>query len=467
MAPKFGTSGLRGLVSELTPELIADYTLAFLLACDTGGRIWVGHDLRASSPAIAQVIADTAVKTGVDVILTGPVPTPALALAAAGAGAVMVTGSHIPADRNGLKFYTRVGEITKEDENAITASLGGHAAAGEPGRVHRAPDVGERFAERYAKAFGPTALVGRKVGVYSHSAVGRDLLMVTLQRLGAQVVELDRSSTFVPVDTEAVDPDTRRSLREWAVAHRLDAIVSMDGDSDRPLMTDETGCVVPGDILGQITAELLGAEVVVTPISSNSGVTEKACFSRVMRTRIGSPFVISGMKEAGGNVVGYEANGGFLLGFTADAPNGPIEPLPTRDSFLPIIATLVASGDAPVSVRVGREPSRFTASDRLQEVPLAAMQALVSGLTESRGARATFLAGLGLHETGLDLTDGVRMSTSTDRILHVRPSGNAPELRLYVEASDPADAEATLVTGLALLRNQLFRQSSNHQALHS
>ncbi len=467
MAPKFGTSGLRGLVSELTPELIADYTLAFMSSCDTGGRIWIGHDLRASSPAIAQVIADTAVKAGAEVILAGPVPTPALALAAAGSGAVMVTGSHIPADRNGLKFYTRAGEITKEDENAITACLGRQGAAGEPGRVHRAPDVGKRFAERYTKALGSTALIGRKIGVYSHSAVGRDLLMETLQRLGAQVVELDRSVTFVPVDTEAVEPETRRRLREWAAAHRLDAIVSMDGDSDRPLVADETGCVVLGDVLGQITAEHLGADIVVTPISSNSGVTDKACFSRVIHTRIGSPYVIAGMKEVGGRVVGYEANGGFLLGFTANTPAGPLEPLPTRDSFLPIIATLVASGDAPVSVRVGREPSRFTASDRLQEVPLAAMQALVSGLAERPDARATFLAGFGLHETGLDLTDGVRMSTSDGRILHVRPSGNAPELRLYVEASDPTDAEATLVTGLALLRNQLFPQTSNHQALHS
>lgn len=141
--------------------------------------------------------------------------------------------------------------------------------------------------------------------------------------------------------------------------------------------------------------------------------------------------------------------------------------LPTRDSFLPIIATLMASSDVPVSVRVGREPSRFTASDRLQDVPLAAMQALVSILAESSNARAIFLAGFGLHETGLDLTDGVRMSTSTGRILHVRPSGNAPELRLYVEASDPSEAEETLVTGLALLRKQLFHQSFDHQEFHS
>ena len=36
MAPKFGTSGVRGLVVEMTPELIGAYTQAFLSACDTG-----------------------------------------------------------------------------------------------------------------------------------------------------------------------------------------------------------------------------------------------------------------------------------------------------------------------------------------------------------------------------------------------------------------------------------------------
>ena len=39
LAPKFGTSGLRGLVSDLTPDLVAAHTRAFLAACETGGAI--------------------------------------------------------------------------------------------------------------------------------------------------------------------------------------------------------------------------------------------------------------------------------------------------------------------------------------------------------------------------------------------------------------------------------------------
>ena len=106
MPPKFGTSGLRGLVTELTPDLVGAYTRAFLTACPTGNAVHVGWDLRASSPDIAASVIDAITTAGLSAIIDGPLPTPALALASLGAGnsAVMITGSHIPADRNGLKF---------------------------------------------------------------------------------------------------------------------------------------------------------------------------------------------------------------------------------------------------------------------------------------------------------------------------------------------------------------------------
>jgi len=126
MAPKFGTSGLRGLVTELTPALVADHVAAFLAACPAGTGLFVARDRRPSSPTLAEVVIDTGRAAGLTVTDCGAVPTPALALAAMGAGAaaVMVTGSHIPADRNGLKFYTPAGEITKAEEATILAALG-------------------------------------------------------------------------------------------------------------------------------------------------------------------------------------------------------------------------------------------------------------------------------------------------------------------------------------------------------
>lgn len=438
MPPKFGTSGLRGLVVELTPDLVAAHVQAFLVACPVGTGLYVGRDLRPSSPDIAQMVIDAAVAAGVDVVDCGDAPTPALALAAmnAGAGAVMITGSHIPADRNGLKFYTPAGEITKDDEAGILAALGRvrHGAGGVA-----TADVGPAYVARYVDAFGANALSGMRIGAYTHSTVGRDLMIDVLAGLGADVTDLGRSDTFIPVDTEAVPEDVRAQLRDWAPG--LDAIVSMDGDGDRPLLTDAAGEVVPGDVLGQITAKLMGAATVVTPVSSNTAVSMLG-FEKVISTRIGSPFVIAGMAGQG-DCVGYEANGGFLLGFETQG----LAPLMTRDSLLPIIAPLVAAKGLGVAALVASQPARFTAADRLQEIPTEVSAALVAKIDTHPGL---LLDQLGLTLERVDRTDGVRMICE-GAIVHLRPSGNAPELRLYVEAESKARCQDLLGQGLSRL----------------
>jgi phosphomannomutase len=446
MPPKFGTSGLRGLVVELTPALIADHVQAFIAACPVGTGIWVGRDLRPSSPQIAGMVMQAAVDAGLPVVDCGDVPTPALALASmnAGAAAVMVTGSHIPADRNGLKFYTPEGEITKDHEAGILAALGQHRNA-NPSVRGKDIAVGIAYAARYTDAFGTDALSGMTVGVYTHSTVGRDLLMQILDRLGAQVVELGRSKTFIPVDTEAVDDATRAQLKGWAAAQPLDAIVSLDGDGDRPLLTDARGDVVPGDVLGQITGSILGADIAVTPVSSNSGA--EALFGSVVRTKIGSPHVILGM-ACGGKVVGYEANGGFLLGFVA---NG-LAPLMTRDAVLPLVVPLIAAKGQGVAALVAGQPTRFTATGRVEDVATDVSLAFVAKLETNLEARAAFLAGIDGVEATVDRTDGLRMTLTDGRIVHLRPSGNAPECRFYAEAGSVTEANAALTRGLIALK---------------
>lgn len=484
MAPKFGTSGLRGLVSDLTPDLVGRHVAAFLHACPVGVGLFVGRDLRGSSPRIAADVVTAARAQGVDVTDCGAVPTPALALAAMGAGAaaVMVTGSHIPADRNGLKFYTPAGEITKDQEAAILAALGPHHAPASRasgasgasralGALHAA-DPGPDFVARYRRAFGAQALQGWRVGVWSHSAVGRDLLIETFAALGATVVQIARAAQFIPVDTEAVSAEARALLAAAVAEHRLDAIASTDGDGDRPLLADATGRVIPGDVLGQITARYLGARVVVTPVSSNTGV-QALGFDSVIRTRIGSPFVIAGMEQAlaadpAARVVGYEANGGFLLGFSAKGGAGPLPALMTRDSHLPLLAPMIAaraavsgapvSGDAAggLAALVARQPARFTAADRLTEVAPDRAAALIARLRDDAGARDAFLHPFAAGAVqGVDTTDGLRLMLDTGRIVHLRPSGNAPELRFYAEAESAPLAEALLTAGLSALRDAL------------
>ncbi|MFQ1702833.1 phosphomannomutase [Loktanella agnita] len=456
MSPKFGTSGLRGLVTELAPDCLADYVGAFLRTCPVGTGLFVAHDLRASSPDIADQVARIGQAQGLTVTVCGPAPTPALALASmqVGAAAIMVTGSHIPADRNGLKFYTPTGEITKADEDAITAALGQQTKAVSGPDPVQDNTVTERYANRYTGPYRD-ALAGMRIGLYAHSAVGRDMLADLLTKLGAEVIALGRANQFVPVDTEAVSQELRTQLRAWAAAHPCDAIVSTDADGDRPLLTDASGTVIPGDILGQITATALGADTVVTPVSSNTGVDQSGCFAQVRRTKIGSPHVIAAMEKAAGRIVGYEANGGFLLGFAADAPHGTLAPLMTRDALLPILAVLAASRETGVAARVAAEPPRFTAADRLQDIPADRSQPFITALATDAAARNGFLAKLDGAAQAVDQTDGLRITLQDGRIVHLRPSGNAPELRFYTEADSADHAQSTLAAGLAALKAQL------------
>ncbi|MER5173997.1 phosphomannomutase [Thioclava kandeliae] len=444
MAPAFGTSGLRGLVTELTPDLVDRYVRAYLASCPQGSALFVGRDLRPSSPDIAEAVIAAAQAAGIDTIDCGAQPTPALAMVAmeAGCGAVMVTGSHIPADRNGLKFYIPSGEISKADESKIKAAYEADEMPAKPaGTARPAPDVKALYNQRYVNSFGSDALAGFRIGVYRHSSVARDVLEDILRGLGADVVSLAHSDTFIPVDTEAVDPETRAQLAKWCSQYKLDAIVSTDGDADRPMVADAEGKVVPGDVLGVITARYVGAEVICTPVSSNDMVRNIREFIDVKLTKIGSPYVIAAMEEALNanrttKVAGFEANGGFILGFST-SHRSVITPLKTRDSLLPILSPLVAAREKGINLAelVQQLPPCFTAADRLQNIDRIKASKFLEGLINNAEVRQDFLSLEGFIQT-IDLTDGLRMNLESGEVIHLRPSGNAPEFRVYAQAAN-------------------------------
>ena len=450
MPPSFGTSGLRGLVTDLTDELVSDYVHAFLTTLCGCNTIYVGRDLRQSSPEIAKTICLVAERAGVDVVDCGAIGTPALALSAmkAGAAAIMVTGSHIPADRNGLKFYRPDGEISKTDEVEISKAYASRTRhTGTTGSYTVNTDAELFYITRYIRAFGNSALSGLRLGVYRHSSVARDTMETILKALGAKIVPLANSDTFIPVDTEAVDPQTRTQFATWCRDHELDAVVSTDGDADRPMLTDATGKVVLGDVLGVLSARVLKAKAVVTPVSSNDMVRRLSDFDAVHLSRIGSPFVIAGMdamRLAHPDVVGFEANGGFLLGFEA-LIEGPLPPLITRDSMLPIIAPLYAakSSKQSLSQLVADLPPCFTSADRIQNIDRTKAVTFLSRLVENKPERAAFFRPFGKIET-IDLTDGLRVNFATGDVIHLRPSGNAPEFRIYTQSDSEARAQEVM-----------------------
>jgi phosphomannomutase len=80
-------------------------------------------------------------------------------------------------------------------------------------------------------------------------------------------------------------------------------------------------------------------------------------------------------------------------------------------------------------------PQRFTASDRLQNFAIDTSRALPERLTQAATATANLLAPDSGEVVTTDTTDGLRVSFASGDIVHLRPSGNAPELRCYAEAN--------------------------------
>jgi phosphomannomutase len=286
-----------------------------------------------------------------------------------------------------------------------------------------------------------------KLVFYQHSAVNREIMPNILEQMGAEVALVGFSKTFVPVDTEAVDEPER--LADWVREHTADALVSADGDADRPLVVDEQGKVVRGDVLGILVSRFLGVDSVSVPVSCNSALERSGRFANVSRTRIGSPYVIESMNEAIGagyqTVVGYEANGGFLTGTDiTNTDTGAVLPaLPTRDAALPVIAVLLASlrRGGTLSDLVSELPPIFTASGLLRGFPNESGKALVEKFRKegTEFATATFSADFGAVDS-IDFTDGARITFQSGDIVHLRPSGNAPEFRCYTESSSEDQA---------------------------
>jgi phosphomannomutase len=470
----FGTSGARGLATAMTDRVCYAYTVGFLQYLERAGEVHPGDavavagDFRPSSGRIMAACARAVQDLGYRPIHCGRIPTPAVTAYGMGEGiaSLMVTGSHIPDDRNGIKFNRPGGEILKDDEAGIReqeislpADLfdeqGMFVTPEELPPEDRAAYRG--YLARYLDFLPPGCLSGARVLLYEHSSVARECLGELLEALGAEVLRRGRSEQFVPVDTEAIRPEDVALARDWAASEQFDMILSADGDGDRPLVGDERGEWLRGDVAGILVARYLDADTVVTPVSSNTALEGSGWFHQVLRTRIGSPYVIAAMQAAaeGGSerVVGYEANGGFLTMSDIRHDDRLLPALPTRDAAIVGLALLLCARECGcrLSELPARLPQRYTASDRLKAFPTELSRPRIEALAEG-GAAAIEAAFPGLGAVSvIDQTDGLRVTFANGEIVHLRPSGNAPELRCYNEADSPERAAELNRECLAIL----------------
>lgn len=469
----FGTSGLRGLVSDMTDLECYINTLGFLtyLNDDTDEKmVYIAGDLRQSTPRILRAVVKAVQDAGYAAEYCGLVPTPAVAYYAATkqAPCIMVTGSHIPDDRNGIKFYKSDGEVLKSDEAGIKEAVATVRATqyvltteeslfNAQGAFHdevvlptENSAAAQSYIQRHTDVFDDQTFAGKKIVFYQHSSVGRDQFVDLLKRLGADVVPVGRSEKFIPIDTENVTTNDQAYFKQLAAEYPdAFAIVSTDGDSDRPFVIDEHGIFHRGDELGALIAQWLRADFAAFPVSANDAVDTYLGQQGIdyAHTKIGSPYVIVAMQEAFAQgkqrVVGWEVNGGFLLGCDVEVNGKMLRALPTRDAILPIIIALRMAVEAGQSVSSLFEdlPKRFTDAGLINNFPSETSQKILSTFSqdtpEVRAKLGQYFSpeyGFGAVEK-INTLDGVRLFFDNGDIAHLRPSGNAPQLRIYSVAN--------------------------------
>ncbi|KJJ85201.1 phosphoglucomutase/phosphomannomutase alpha/beta/alpha domain I [Candidatus Omnitrophus magneticus] len=448
---KFGTSGLRDTVENMTDMECYINTKGFLLYLKKIGefksrdKVALAGDRRPSTRRIKKAVAMAIHDMGGVSDDQGLVPSPSLAFYAMkrGIASIMVTGSHIPSDRNGIKFTKKSGEVLKSDEQGILESVRDtrneiaestsikivfnkkrmftEKVALEAEFFLKEPEyAGEsavEYIKRYTDIFGfARPLTGKKIFLYQHSAVGRDIIKEIFEGAGAGVYapsseitlqykdenekgksekEFLRSKAFISVDTESVSNKTMAVFEKVMNDENIDIGISMDGDSDRPLLvyrvyennkpTKEVRYVT-GDVLGLLTIMSLEnmdvrIDAIAVPVSANDMIDEILLGKgvKISRTKIGSPYVIAAMNESISryrnearnewNVFSWEANGGFLTGSNVCINNNILTALPTRDACLPLLAVIIwaEKQKKKISQIIDSLPKRFTHADRIKD----------------------------------------------------------------------------------------------------
>ncbi|TDO48268.1 phosphomannomutase [Kribbella sp. VKM Ac-2571] len=421
---------IRGIVpGQLDDELAYQVGAAFAhhLGADL---IAVGHDMRVSSPALAEAFAAGAASRGTDVLAIGLVSTDLLYFAS-GVGDVpgaMITASHNPPAYNGIKLCRAgaapVGQDTGLTQIRALLENGLPEYDGELGQIGY-QDLLPAYAAHLRGLVDLTASRRLKLVVDAGNGMAGRTAPVVLRHPAFEIVPLyfELDGTFPHHEANPMNPANLSDLKAAVRREGADAGLAFDGDADRCFFVDEAGeAVSPSAVIGLIATKELalhpGSAVIYNAITSRAVaelITENG--GRPIRTRVGHSFIKQVMADNNA-VFGGEHSGHYYFRDFWNADSGMLAALHVLESL--------GNTDQPLSALTGRYV-RYVASGELNltvsDIPgtLARIEANYT----ARGATADHLDGLTITHPG-------------GAWFNLRPSNTEPLLRLNVEAPDAA-----------------------------
>jgi phosphomannomutase len=446
----FKAYDVRGTVPDQVDDDLARATGAAFVAVTgaAGGSVVVGHDMRPSSPGLAEAFAHGAAAAGADVVMIGLASTDQLYFASGllGSPGAMVTASHNPAGYNGIKMC-RAGAVPVGTESGLLeirdlVASGKAPDSARGGRLtHR--DVLDDYAA-HLLSLSPVRGRRLKVVVDAGNGMAGHTVPAVLGRLDVELVPMyfDLDGTFPHHEANPIDPATMTDLVARVREVGADVGLAFDGDADRCFLVDERGDLVSPSALTALIAsrELAkhpGATVIYNLVTSSAVpeiVTERG--GTPVRTRVGHSFIKSTMAETDA-VFGGEHSGHFYFRDFWRADSGLL-------AGLHLLAAL-AEQDRPLSALL-EEYARYASSGEINSTVTDPVEVL----------RRIEKEYAGWPDVRLERLDGLTVR-HRDWWFNVRTSNTEPLLRLNTEGKDGPTMLRVRDDVLAMIRPAVTR----------
>ena len=339
----FGTDGIRGKVnnSKINGEMFFKFGLAagtyFKNLKKKKQIAIIAKDTRLSGYTLEPALVSGLASAGMHVFTLGPLPTNGLAMLTKKMRAnlgIMITASHNQSSDNGMKLFGPDGmklsdKIEKKIEKIIDSNISSKLT--KPlnlGRVKRLEDANENYVNILKSNFPNNfSLKGLKISIDCANGAAYKSAPKLLRSLGAKVFEVGTKPNGININYKcgSTHPEKIKSLTK---KFKTDLGISLDGDADRIILTDEKANIVDGDKIIAVLAErwkrkkILRGGVIGT-LMSNYGLEKffKEKKIKFFRSNVGDRYVKELMQNKKFNL-GGEQSGHIILGNFATTGDG-------------------------------------------------------------------------------------------------------------------------------------------------
>ena len=340
----FGTDGVRGPANEepMTAETALKIAMAAgrYFAPETGKQrplAVIGKDTRLSGYMLEPAMVAGFTAIGMDVILVGPMPTPGVAMLTRSLRAdlgVMLSASHNPFYDNGLKLFGPDGlklsdKIEKKIETLIDQKTTTQLSKPKVlGRVKRLENGNDEYIKILRKNFPKNfSLKGLKIVIDCANGAGYKSGPKLLKILGAQVITIGTKPNGLNINYKCGSTFPKK-IQSAVKKHKAHLGISLDGDADRVIMSDEKGNIVDGDqIIAALAKRWKSKKMlrggVIGTLMSNYGLEKffKKNKIKFLRSNVGDRYVKELMQKNKFNL-GGEQSGHIILGKFATTGDG-------------------------------------------------------------------------------------------------------------------------------------------------